>query len=114
MNSCLFCKIVRGEIPAQVVYDDDRVMAFKDIDPKAPVHLLIIPKKHMASLADVTAEDGACLGHILQVAAQLAHEQGFSDRGYRVVNNCHQDGGQAVDHLHFHLLAGRAMQWPPG
>ncbi|MCK9171894.1 histidine triad nucleotide-binding protein [Desulfuromonas thiophila] len=114
MNSCLFCEIAAGRIAARRLYEDEQVVAFADIDPKAPVHFLVIPRRHIASLADVQTEDGALLGHLLRVVAQLAHEQDFSDSGYRVVTNCHADGGQSVDHLHFHVLAGRALQWPPG
>ena len=114
MQDCLFCKIVRGEIPADVVYEDDKLMAFRDINPQAPVHLLVIPRKHIGSLADVTSEDTELLGHIQSVIAKLAHEQGFAQQGFRVVNNCNEDGGQEVAHIHYHVLAGRRMQWPPG
>ncbi|MDD2557391.1 MAG: histidine triad nucleotide-binding protein [Desulfuromonadaceae bacterium] len=114
MQNCLFCKIVRGEIPADKVYEDERVMAFLDINPQAPVHLLVIPRRHLVCLADATAEDAALLGHIQCVIAELAHTHGFADAGFRVVNNCNEDGGQEVEHIHYHVLAGRRMQWPPG
>lgn len=110
---CLFCKIVSGEIPAKKVYEDELSLAFYDIDPKAPVHLLIIPKQHIASLAHATAAEKALLGHLTLVATQLAAKQNLS-KGYRIVVNSGEDGGQTVDHLHMHLLGGRAMHWPPG
>jgi len=112
VGDCLFCGIVEGRVPANVVYSDEHVLAFKDIHPQAPVHLLIIPRKHYASL-DKT-DDPGLLGHILGVAAQLARENGIAENGYRVVLNCNGDGGQTVYHLHAHLLGGRALHWPPG
>ncbi|AQS59906.1 histidine triad nucleotide-binding protein [Desulforamulus ferrireducens] len=113
MQDCLFCKIIAGEIPAQKVYEDDQVLAFKDIAPVAPVHVLIIPKQHIATLEDLTAENAELMGHILVTAAKLAKELGLA-KGYRVVSNCKEDGGQTVYHIHFHLIGGRQMQWPPG
>lgn len=113
MQDCLFCKIIAGEIPAQKVYEDDQVLAFKDIAPVAPVHVLIIPKQHIATLEDLTAENAELIGHILVTAAKLAKELGLA-KGYRVVSNCKEDGGQTVYHIHFHLIGGRQMQWPPG
>ena len=112
MGDCLFCGIIEGRVPANVVYSDERVLAFKDINPQAPVHLLIIPREHTASL-DKT-DDRGLLGHILGVAAQLARDNGVAESGYRVVLNCNGDGGQTVYHLHAHLLGGRALGWPPG
>lgn len=114
VDNCLFCKIVAGQIPADKVFEDDQVVAFRDIDPQAPIHLLIIPRKHIATLNDITGEDSALLGHIHQVAVKLAHEFNIAEAGYRLVTNCNNDGGQAVYHLHFHLLGGRKMAWPPG
>ncbi len=110
---CIFCKLANHEIPTEVVYEDDEIFAFNDASPQAPVHLLVIPKKHIPSL-NQAEDDGKLLGDILTRIAKLAKEQGFSEDGYRVVNNCGKDGGQSVDHLHFHVLAGRSLQWPPG
>ncbi|GAB6180063.1 HIT domain-containing protein [Desulfotomaculum defluvii] len=113
MQECIFCKIIAGEIPSQVVYQDEKVFAFKDIAPAAPIHILIIPKKHISSLNDLGVEDAALMGHIVGTAAKLAKEFGL-DKGYRLVSNCGEDGGQTVYHIHFHLLGGRQMHWPPG
>lgn len=113
-DNCLFCKIVAGEIPAQIVYQDDLVVAFNDIDPQAPVHVLIIPRKHITGMNDVTATDSVIIARIHQVAIDLARQLNVAESGYRLVNNCNDDGGQAVAHLHYHLLAGRKMTWPPG
>lgn len=109
MSDCIFCKIINKEIPSQVVFEDEQVLAFKDINPVAPVHLLVISKKHMESLNDLKAEDEALAGHILVVAQQLAEEFGIAGTGYRVVNNCGEDGGQVVKHLHFHVIGGRPL-----
>lgn len=114
VDNCLFCKIVRGEIPAEIVYSDDKVLAFKDIDPQAAIHLLIIPRKHIARLNDIDGTDAAIIGHIHLIAVDLASQFGVDESGFRLVNNCNEDGGQTVDHLHFHLLGGRKMSWPPG
>lgn len=110
---CLFCKMVAGEIPTNKVYEDDQVLAFYDIDPQAPVHFLVIPKKHLASPAAIGEEDVALVGHIFAVIAQIAGQLGL-ENGYRVVTNCGPDGGQSVGHLHFHVLAKRSLAWPPG
>mgnify|MGYP001815745545 FL=1 len=112
--SCLFCKIVTGEIPSAKVHEDELVLAFDDINPVAPVHQLVIPKRHIASAADLAETDAALLGRLFAVAAKLAADADLPDSGYRVVTNVGVDGGQSVDHLHFHLLGGRAMTWPPG
>jgi len=109
----IFKKIIDREVPADIVYEDDQVLAFRDVDPKAPTHVLVIPKKEIASLDDALEEDAALLGHMLSVVRELAERLNLHG-GYRVVINCKEDGGQAVDHLHFHLLGGRRMQWPPG
>jgi histidine triad (HIT) family protein len=114
MSDCLFCGIVEGKIKGNIVYQDGSVVAFKDINPKAPVHVLIIPRKHVADVLDLTADDGALIGHIFAVAARLAREQGIADSGFRVVVNSGADAGQSVFHLHYHLLGGRRMTWPPG
>ncbi len=110
---CLFCKIVSGEIPAKKVYEDELSLAFFDVDPKAPVHLLVIPKQHITSLAHASAAEKTLLGHLTLVATEMAAEQNLS-KGYRIVVNTGEDGGQTVDHLHLHVLGGRAMHWPPG
>jgi histidine triad (HIT) family protein len=112
-TDCLFCRIVAGTIPAQRLHEDAHTLAFADIHPQAPTHLLIIPKQHVASMAHATDEDTPVLGHLLAVAAQLARAQKL-DAGYRVVVNTGDDGGQTVHHLHLHLLGGRSMTWPPG
>jgi histidine triad (HIT) family protein len=112
--SSIFTKIINREIPAAIVYEDDECIAFKDIDPKAPVHILIVPKKEIPSLADVTESDEALLGHLLVKAAEIAKDQGVSNSGYRIVVNTNPDGGQEVYHVHVHLLGGRQMTWPPG
>ena len=114
MSDCLFCGIVEGKIKGNLVDQDGSVVAFKDINPKAPVHILIIPRKHVAGVLDLTAEDGALIGHIFAVAARLAREQGIAESGFRVVVNSGADAGQSVFHLHYHLLGGRRMTWPPG
>lgn len=113
MSDCLFCNIVAGEIPAKKAYEDDELFAFHDINPQAPVHVLVIPRRHIASLDDAGEEDGALLGRVLLVARDLARELGVDGR-YRVVNNCGAPAGQSVFHVHFHLLGGRPMGWPPG
>ena len=109
MSECIFCKIINKEIPSQVVFEDEQVLAFKDINPVAPVHLLVIPKKHRESLNDIDVADEALLGHILVVAKKLAQESGIADSGYRVVNNCGDDGGQVVKHLQFHVIGGQPL-----
>lgn len=114
MTDCLFCKMINGDISPDTVYEDENVLAFNDISPQAPTHILIIPKKHIATLNDADADDALILGKLHTVAAELATKHGFADDGYRVVINCNQDGGQAVYHIHLHLLAGRQMSWPPG
>ncbi len=114
MESCVFCGIASGGIPAERVYEDDTVVAFKDLTPQAPVHVLVIPKRHIESAASLGAEERALAGHILcDVVPKLAKELGL-EKGFRVVTNAGEDGGQTVMHLHFHLLGGRAMEWPPG
>ncbi|MFU8787907.1 MAG: histidine triad nucleotide-binding protein [Methylobacter sp.] len=112
MTDCLFCKMVAGDIKPDVVFEDENVLAFRDINPQAPVHILIIPKRHIATLNDL--DDALLGGHLLQTAAKLAQQEGLSDAGYRTVFNCNKHGGQEVYHLHLHLLGGRQMLWPPG
>jgi len=111
--SCLFCKIVDGTIPSTPVYQDDECYAFADIHPQAPVHVLLAPRRHIASVADAAPEDRALLGHLLWAAAEIARAKGLG-KGYRLVINTGEDGGQTVDHLHVHLLGGRPIGWPPG
>ncbi|HEY1953569.1 MAG TPA: histidine triad nucleotide-binding protein [Gemmatimonadaceae bacterium] len=111
-EACIFCRIARGEIPAQMVMNSKEIAAFRDVNPQAPVHILIIPKKHVASLDDAT--DSHLLGEMLSLAAAIARQEKISRSGYRTVINTGKDGGQSVDHLHIHLLGGRAMTWPPG
>lgn len=111
---CLFCRIVAGEIPSSRVREDDTILAIRDIAPRAPTHILILPKGHVASAADLTAEHAALLGRIFAAAAEIARSEGLAERGYRVVTNVGTWGGQSVDHLHFHLMGGRAFDWPPG
>jgi histidine triad (HIT) family protein len=112
--ACLFCRIVAGEIPSTRVAEDDAVIAIRDIAPKAPTHVLVLPRDHIASAADLTDADSALVGHIFSVAAEIARSAGIADGGYRVVTNVGTWGGQTVDHLHFHLMGGRAFTWPPG
>lgn len=112
MNDCIFCKIAEGEIPTEFVYNDEKVMAFRDINPQAPVHILVIPKQHYASAAAV--EDPAVLGELVNRAVKIARSLGLEDKGYRIVINTGEHGGQTVPHLHLHLLAGRNLGWPPG
>ena len=111
---CLFCKIINRQIPASIVYEDDRVLAFNDINPQGPTHLLLIPKRHIASLNDLTAADDDIVGEIVRRAAALAVERGISAGGYRVVFNTNRDAGQSVFHIHLHLIGGRSLSWPPG
>jgi histidine triad (HIT) family protein len=114
MSDTLFAKIIRREIPADIVYEDDGVLAFRDINPQAPVHVLFIPKTPVATLNELTDADALGVGKLVLAAARYARSEGFAEKGYRCVINCNQDGGQTVFHLHLHLLAGRAMHWPPG
>ena len=114
MSGCIFCKIIKGEIPSHKLYEDEEAYAFADIDPKAPTHILIIPKRHIATVDDATGEDQALLGRLNLIAVQLAKEVGIAESGYRLVINHGADGGQAVSHIHLHLLGGRQMNWPPG
>ncbi|MGM0825176.1 MAG: histidine triad nucleotide-binding protein [Pseudomonadota bacterium] len=111
---CLFCRIINREIPADIVYEDEHVLAFNDINPQAPTHQLIIPKKHIATLNDIQTDDLTAVGRLQYTAAKLADEQGFAEDGYRVVMNCNEMGGQTVYHIHMHLLGGREFTWPAG
>jgi histidine triad (HIT) family protein len=111
---CLFCLIVRKEIPSRIIYEDDRVLAFEDIHPQAPIHILIIPRKHISTILEAGAEDNELLGHMFQIASKVAETEGIAGRGFRLVMNCNREAGQTVFHIHLHLLAGRPMNWPPG
>ncbi len=112
--SSIFTKIINKEIPAAIVYEDEKCIAFRDIDPKAPVHILLVTKKEIPSLAKVTDDDKGLLGHLLATASKIAKEHGISDSGYRLVINTNKEGGQEIYHLHLHILGGRQMEWPPG
>ena len=114
MANCLFCKIASGEIPSKQVYSDDRFYVFEDINPQAPTHVLVIPRKHIATLNDLAPEDGPLMGDLILLAARIAKERGLGERGYRLNVNCMEGAGQTVFHLHAHLLGGRAFSWPPG
>ena len=114
MNDCLFCKIISGQIPGQFVHQDDQLVAIRDINPQAPLHVLIIPRQHIATLNDLAAADDAIVGAMNRAAAAIAKEHGYADRGYRTVFNCNREAGQTVFHIHLHLLAGRGLDWPPG
>lgn len=113
-SQCLFCRIAAGEIPSQQVFSDERVYAFKDINPAAPSHILIIPRKHLSSINDATDEDEALMGHMMLTARHIAAEQGLAEDGFRLVINTGSDGGQTVFHIHLHILGGRQLSWPPG
>ena len=114
MADCLFCKIVSGDIPGSIVYRDEHLVAFKDINPQAPLHALIVPRRHIATLNDLVGEDDDLVGEMVRRAAAIAREHGYADRGYRTVFNCNAEAGQSVFHIHLHVLGGRAMSWPPG
>ncbi|MGO8695256.1 MAG: histidine triad nucleotide-binding protein [Rectinemataceae bacterium] len=114
MDDCIFCKIARGEIPSRKIHEDDEILAFHDISPKAPVHFLVIPKRHIANLMELESADSALVGRLLYKAQELARLLGCAEKGARFVFNCKSDGGQTVNHVHLHVLGGRIMGWPPG
>jgi histidine triad (HIT) family protein len=114
MSDCLFCKIVAGEIPAELLYEDEYVVAFKDINPQAPMHHLVIPKKHISTINDLSVDDEALVGKMYLAGKALAQQEGVADSGYRTVMNCGESAGQTVFHIHLHVLGGRKMEWPPG
>ena len=114
MSDCIFCKIVKKEIPSQIVYESPGFIAFRDINPQAPTHIVLVPKTHMERVSDLTPQTAPLVGELVLAANRLAKELGVSDTGYRLVINCNRDGGQTVFHLHLHLLGGRAFHWPPG
>ncbi len=113
-SNCLFCKILGGDIPADIVYESETAIAFRDINPKAPTHVLIIPRKHIATINEIAEEDQALIGSLYSAAREIAAAQGIAEEGYRAVMNCNEDAGQTVFHIHLHLLGGRALGWPPG
>jgi histidine triad (HIT) family protein len=114
MADCIFCKIVKGEIPGKKIYEDGEILAFHDVDPKAPIHFLVIPKRHIPSVMALEKDDSALMGRLIYKAQELAVELGCAEKGARFVINCKSDGGQSVDHIHCHVLGGRALAWPPG
>ena len=114
MDNCIFCRIVNGAIPAKIVHEDDRVLAFEDVNAQAPVHILVIPKRHLAAVQDCQGEDAALLGHLLLTCSKIAAMKNLAESGYRIVTNTGADSGQTVFHLHLHVLGGRRMTWPPG
>ncbi len=114
MSNCLFCRIAAGEIPAKLAYEDDDVVAFHDINPQAPLHVLIIPRQHIATINDLTADNAELVGKLFLAAKKIAADAGYAENGYRVTMNCGADAGQTVFHIHLHLLAGRVLEWPPG
>jgi histidine triad (HIT) family protein len=113
-NDCIFCRIINGEIPSKKIYEDDEILAFHDINSQAPVHFLVIPKRHIPNIMEAKAEDTELLGRLLLTAQKLAKDQGCEEKGFRLAINCKSHGGQTVDHLHLHILGGRQMGWPPG
>lgn len=114
MDNCIFCKIINKEVPSKIVYEDEKVLAFDDINPKAPIHVLLISKEHFGTLNEIPEEKMDILSHLFLKARQIAQEKGIADNGYRIVLNTERDSGQEVFHIHFHLLGGRQMKWPPG
>ncbi len=114
MDDCLFCKMVSGEIEPDVLYEDDQVLAFRDINPQAPFHALVVPKRHIGTLNDLTDDDAELMGRLLLAAKRVAADAGIAEAGYRTLINCNAEGGQVVFHIHLHLLGGRPMGWPPG
>ena len=114
MDNCIFCKIAKKEIPSTLLYEDEETLAFKDVNPQAPVHAVIIPKAHLEKVSDITEKNAALIGKLVLVGNQLARKEGMMEKGYRFVINCGREGGQTVYHLHLHLLGGRPFRWPPG
>lgn len=109
MDNCIFCKIINKEIPSKIVYEDDKVIAFHDVNPAAPIHILVIPKKHIETLLDVSEEDSNLIAYIFQIINKIAKQEGFAEKGFRVISNCGEDSGQEVKHIHFHVLAGKKL-----
>ncbi|MBW4827330.1 MAG: histidine triad nucleotide-binding protein [Clostridiaceae bacterium] len=114
MSDCIFCKIANGEIPSDKIFEDDKVLVFNDISPQSPVHFLVVPKEHIPSIKYIDEKNADIINHITLVINKIAKEKGLDDKGYRIVNNCGEFGGQTVEHLHFHVLGGRQLMWPPG
>lgn len=114
MSDCIFCKIAKKKIPARIIYEDGLCLAFEDITPQAPVHTLVIPKKHISTTLEIPEENSALIGHLVRIAAQIAKDKGIDEKGFRLVMNTNAEAGQTVFHLHLHLLGGRVMHWPPG
>jgi len=114
MSDCIFCKIVRGDIPADILYQDENVLAFRDLSPQAPVHFLVIPKKHISTINDIQSADVELIGQLYLAAKKIAKQEGMDETGYRCVMNCNDDGGQTVHHIHLHVMGKRQMSWPPG
>ena len=114
LSDCIFCKIAKGEIPSEVIYEDDKIVAFNDVNPQSPIHFLVIPKEHIESSNDIDEKNSHLVGHVFLVIKKLTEELGVAKEGYRIVNNCGENGGQTVPHMHFHILAGRKLSWPPG
>jgi histidine triad (HIT) family protein len=114
MSDCIFCKIIDKKIPARIIYEDEHALAFEDVNPQAPVHTLVIPRKHIPTLLDIKEEDNNLIGHLVKVANKIANDKGIAERGFRVVANCNPESGQTVYHIHLHILGGRQMHWPPG
>jgi diadenosine tetraphosphate (Ap4A) HIT family hydrolase len=114
MDNCIFCKIIRGDIPSTKVYEDERVLVIEDVGPQAPLHLLVLPKKHFVNCLDMTVDDEALVGYVYRKAGEIARQKGYADTGFRIVQNNGEGAGQSVFHIHFHLLAGREFNWPPG
>jgi len=111
---CLFCRIVNKKIPARIVYEDEKAIAFEDINPQAPIHILVVPRKHLATILEASPEDNELIGHMFQIANKVAIKRGVAEKGFRLVMNCNPESGQTIFHIHLHLLAGRVMHWPPG
>ena len=114
MSDCIFCKIIEKKIPSKIIHEDEHSIAFEDINPQAPVHTLLIPKKHIPTLLDIKDEDGYLISHLIKIANKIARDKGIADRGFRIVINCNPESGQTVYHIHLHILGGRVMNWPPG
>jgi histidine triad (HIT) family protein len=114
MTDCLFCRMIAGELPASIVYENEKLVAIADINPQAPLHVLLIPRRHVATLNDLVQTDDALVGELVRSAAAIAQERGYSQRGYRTLFNCNREAGQSIYHVHLHLLAGRPLRWPPG
>ena len=114
MDNCIFCKIIERKIPSKIVYEDEKAIAFRDVNPQAPLHVLVVPKKHIPTTLDISKEDYELIGHLFQIANKIAEENGIAGRGFRLVMNTNPEAGQSVYHIHLHVLGGRVMHWPPG